>query len=221
MSRRLAALGAVALTTAAVAVPALAQSGNGNGNGNTTTVTFTELGKGSTFHFVDLPPRTKLSHGNPKKISAGDEFVTTSNLADSAGTRIGQLRAVCQATRTTRRFDKAGFICTGDFVFTDGSSMTAHVADLGGDAGAGGRLARDRVGGRARHEAIFGDQLAGLGGEEHGQVLGIVELLPVARGGERAKGGGQILERRHGVTGYARSRYERRKSRRAPLNSAG
>jgi hypothetical protein len=127
MSRRLAALAAAALTTAAVAAPAIAQSGGG---GSSTTVTFTQLDKGSTFHFVDLPPRTKLVKGNPKKISAGDEFIITAPLADSGGARIGELRAVCVATHTTKQFNAAHALCNGDFTFTDGSSLVANVADL-------------------------------------------------------------------------------------------
>ena len=127
MSRRLAALAAAALTTAAVAVPALAQ---GQGQGSTTTVTFTELDKGSTFHYVDLPPRTKVVKGNPKKISAGDEFIITKPLADSSGARIGELRALCVATHTSRQFQPSHPMCNGDFTFTDGSSLVANVADM-------------------------------------------------------------------------------------------
>ena len=125
MTRRFAALTAAALTSAAVAVPALAQGG-----GNTTTVSFTELGKGSQFHFVDQAPKTKIVKGNPRKISAGDELVISNRLADPGGARIGELQATCTATHTTRRFDKAGFICWGDFTFTDGSTMAANVAGL-------------------------------------------------------------------------------------------
>ena len=88
----------------------------------------------------------------------------------------------------------------------------ADVGDLVGDAGARRRLARTRVGLVAAHPAVFGDQLARLRGDQHRQVLGVVELPPVARGDELAKRGGELVEGRHVGTRY---RSGARDSRRA------
>ena len=73
----------------------------------------------------------------------------------------------------------------------------ADVGNLGGDAGARRRLARACVGLVAAHPAVLGQQLAGLGRDQHRQVLGIVELAPVARVGERAQRRGELVEGRH------------------------
>src|SRR3954466_2360766 len=124
MTRRFAALGAAALASAAVAVPALAQGG-----GATTTVTFTELSDASTFHFVDNAPRTKVTKGSPKKTSAGDFFVLTVPLADASKAKVGELRVQCVAAKTSKSFDKAGFFCNGTMAFKDGSALIVAMAD--------------------------------------------------------------------------------------------
>lgn len=126
MTRRFAALGAAALASAAVAVPALAQGG-----GTTTTVTFTELSNDATFRFVDNAPKTKLTKNGPKKTSAGDFFVLTTPLADATKKRVGEVRLQCVAGRTAKSFGKAAFFCNGVMAFKDGSSLTLAVADIG------------------------------------------------------------------------------------------
>ena len=166
MTRRFAALTAAALTSAAVAVPALAQGGGGG-----TTVTFTELDKGSTFRFIDNAPKTKVVRGNPKKISAGDAFVTTAPLADPGGARIGELQAECTATHTTRRFDKAAFICWGDFTFSDGSTMAANVAGLTGQVTRGAIL-----GGTGKYAGARGTFTSTE--QSNGNSADVVTLLP-------------------------------------------
>src|SRR4051812_48190383 len=105
------AVGAAALTAAVVAGPSLATTA-----AQSTTISFKELNKGGTFAFVDNAPRTKLGKNGPKKISAGDMIVFTNPLADATGKRIGQARATCTATVTTKKFEKAGFLCDGAFV---------------------------------------------------------------------------------------------------------
>jgi hypothetical protein len=107
------------VTAIMLVAPAIADSAG------TTTITFQEPEKGSTFSFVDNAPKTKTKHGNPVTISAGDELVFQNPLI-SAGKRIGHLEAVCTATRTTHRFDKADFQCQGTYAFGNGT-LTASA----------------------------------------------------------------------------------------------
>jgi hypothetical protein len=120
MTYKVAALGA-ALATAAVLTPTVfAQSGTTGGQ----TITFQELDKGSTFHFIDAPPRAKRNHGFPTRISPGDRTVFTNPVAQN-GVRIGSLHAACDATRSSRSFEKAGFFCEGAFHLKDGVLFAA------------------------------------------------------------------------------------------------
>ena len=131
MTRRMSALAAAAITAAAVAAPSLAQSG-----GSATTVTFTELDKGSTFHFIDNPPHARKKHGFPTKLSPGDQMVISNPLRDTDATRNGELRATCTATHATRNFDNARFLCVGAFVRKEGT-MFAETADIAGSTTTG------------------------------------------------------------------------------------
>ena len=117
---------AVALLLA-VAAPASAQAPG------TQTLTFTELDKGSTFNFIDNPPKSPRRHGQPTRLSPGDVFVFTSPLRDSAGQRFGRLRATCFVTRPGRP-DNPRADCFGVYSLpagqlwasaTTGSSTTA------------------------------------------------------------------------------------------------
>ncbi len=113
MSPRLAVLSAAAVTAALPASPALAQSGG-------QTLRFREVEKGSHFKFVDAAPTTKFGKEGPKFVSAGDQFVFSSPLANATG-RIGELRATCVATVSSRSFTKAHFFCTGAFRLRTGT----------------------------------------------------------------------------------------------------
>src|SRR5262245_52677926 len=53
------------------------------------------------------------------------------------------------------------------------------------------------VGVLAPHPAILGQKLARLGRDQHGQVLRVVELPPVAIGHEPPERSGHFIERRH------------------------
>lgn len=94
----------------------------------TRTITFQELEKGSTFNFIDNAPVAEKKHGFPVRISAGDEFVGTNPLT-SAGKRIGTLRVLCTATKSVpgKNFDGAGFMCSGTFVFGNGTLVASAV----------------------------------------------------------------------------------------------
>jgi hypothetical protein len=81
-----------------------------------TTITFTEVVKGSTFEFVDNPPKQKSEAG---PISAGDQFVATSPLV-MGGKTVGKERIACTATSTSKSFEGAHFLCSGAFVLPAG-----------------------------------------------------------------------------------------------------
>ena len=103
-----------------VVAPATAQSDNGQ------TLTFKEVNKGSTFKFIDNPPRAK----NPRRpsVSAGDAFVVTTPLASNAGKHIGRLQATCTFTKGASSPNKAASaICYGVFTFAQGQ-LDALVA---------------------------------------------------------------------------------------------
>jgi len=86
-----------------------------------TTLTFQEPHKGSSFHFVDVAPHSKIVNGGPKYFSPGDEIIIGQPLTQG-GKRVGHLRAVCTATAAkARTFAQAKFICQGAFVFSQGS----------------------------------------------------------------------------------------------------
>lgn len=123
----------LASTVACTALAAvLAVSASAEPKGKTTTITFQEQesGKGSSFSFIDNAPKSKLKHGFPVKISAGDEFAFQ-NPAFAEGKRIGRTQAFCVATKTARNFDKADFQCQGAFVFSNGTLAVSAAAGSG------------------------------------------------------------------------------------------
>jgi hypothetical protein len=126
MTHKLAALGAAVATAAVLTPTVFAQSGTPGGQ----TITFKELNKGSTFHFIDNPPRAKRIHGFPSRISVGDRFIFTNPTANAEGP-LGSLRATCDATHASRNFEKADFVCMGAFVSKAGT-MFADTADTAG-----------------------------------------------------------------------------------------
>jgi hypothetical protein len=101
----------------------LASSAAAAGN---TTLTFKEPEKGGSFAFIDNAPKT-----GPKTISAGDEFVLKQPL-ESKGKTIGNLQALCVATKTAKGFGKAEFLCSGTFTFPGQGTLTAQAINKGG-----------------------------------------------------------------------------------------
>jgi allene oxide cyclase-like protein len=85
----------------------------------TRTITLTELDKGSTFAYVDNPPRSKR-RGEPSA-SLGDAIVFTNPLVDAAGTRVGRLYAHCTVVVAKPRVEKATFLCTLTLTLADGT----------------------------------------------------------------------------------------------------
>jgi hypothetical protein len=102
-----------------------------------TIITFTEPEKGAVFHFVDNAPKTKVDkHGNPLRISAGDQLTIWNPLV-SGGKRIGHLQAFCFATKPAKRnFTAAAFECTGTWVLPTGTLSGQAVLGKVGAEGA-------------------------------------------------------------------------------------
>jgi hypothetical protein len=135
MHRSLAATAGTLAASALLAAPALAQAPTPPG---ATTLTFHELDKGSTFHFVDVAPKSRRRHGFPTRISPGDQILISNPLVSDTGAPFGRLRVVCTAPIATRRFD---FNCVGLFrlpagdiwaAATRGASNTTSGAIIGG-----------------------------------------------------------------------------------------
>jgi hypothetical protein len=93
MLRTLLASAAGAALAVAAAVPASAQAPAAQ------TLTFKEVDKGSTFAFVDNPPKSPRRHGQPTRVSPGDLFVFAEPLQDTAGRPFGRLRVTCFITK--------------------------------------------------------------------------------------------------------------------------
>jgi hypothetical protein len=123
-----------------------------------TTLVLKEPKKGSTYAFVDNPPKSpKKVHGIPLRLSPGDEM-TFAGPIEMEGKIVGRMRGVCTATQSaSARNADAGFICTalakipgGSLVLVgppdagDGSKPAAEGAVVGGTgkyAGARGTFA--------------------------------------------------------------------------------
>lgn len=124
--------GSLMLATSALLVLAFA----GSASAAAATLHFQETEKGATFAFVDNAPKSNLRHGFPTIISAGDMIVLTNPLLEG-GKRIGKLSASCVATKTSQKFDGAGFDCTGTFVLPKGTLIaSAMLSGSGASEGA-------------------------------------------------------------------------------------
>jgi Dirigent-like protein len=107
---------------AAIAVP-LGSAGAQSPGGR--TLTFVERDKGSTFGFVDNPPKSP-KHQN--RFSAGDSFVFSNPLFDTSGKSIGRLHASCAADKPGSP-TTATVVCHGAFRFQDGM-VTVEVLSV-------------------------------------------------------------------------------------------
>ena len=127
MSFRVYLPAAAAAAAVAIAIPVAASS-----QGGPQTINLTEHNKGSTFNYIDNPPRNP--HKKRPVFSPGDEFVFTNPVTDSAGARDGELRAKCTTLRKAPASDK-GFnqshpVCAGALVLRDGT-IFLNVAEGG------------------------------------------------------------------------------------------
>jgi hypothetical protein len=84
------------------------------------TLTFVERDKGSTFGYVDNPPRNKNRHREPV-FSPGDFFAFANPTYDASNTnRLGTLHVQCVAT-TRAKVSVAPETCAGVFALKDGT----------------------------------------------------------------------------------------------------
>jgi hypothetical protein len=116
-SRSLVATAAAAAAIVSAAILAVAGSAQVPGP---RTLTFNEVNKGSTFGFVDNPPRSPRLHGFPTRASVGDSIALSQPLADQAGRPAGTLHVSCTTTRPGR-FDRAAFVCDAVARLRDGN----------------------------------------------------------------------------------------------------
>src|SRR3954453_19249370 len=109
--RHLVAPAAAAALVLAAALPAGAQA-------PPKTVTFREVAKGTTFSYVDNPPRGK-SRERPR-FSPGDAFVLNIPLINDRGVRRGALRAMCPVTGRSNDPNRAPALCSGVVTLKEG-----------------------------------------------------------------------------------------------------
>ena len=121
MPTRVFALGVAAVAAAAVAIPVMSASGD-----PVQTISFKEVNKGSTFNYIDNPPKNK-PHARPV-FSPGDQFLFVDPIT---GGKTGELRATCliehKAPASDAGFGKAKPLCTGAFVLNDGTIFVQTV----------------------------------------------------------------------------------------------
>jgi hypothetical protein len=114
-------IGLVAVGTAvALAIPTAAAAQSPGPR----TIEVVEREKGSTFGFVDNPPR--IRDRRSAVLSPGDMFVFSSPLFDAANRRMGRIHVQCVAT-TRGRENRVQQLCTGALRLRDGRITLATV----------------------------------------------------------------------------------------------
>jgi hypothetical protein len=114
-------IGLVAVGAAvAVAIPTAA----GAQTPGPRTIEVVERERGSTFGFVDNPPR--IRDRRSAILSPGDMFVFSSPLFSTANKRVGRIHVQCVAT-TRAREDRVQQLCTGVLRLRDGRITLATV----------------------------------------------------------------------------------------------
>jgi hypothetical protein len=121
----------IAAATGAVLVTAAVFVGSGSAQAPAPrTFTFTEGQRGSTFKFVDNPPRSRGRTERTTTISMGDVFVFTNPLISGAGQRSGVFYATCVAARGGR-LSQTFLLCHGVAKLQDGDIAVEVATRLG------------------------------------------------------------------------------------------
>jgi hypothetical protein len=115
---------AVAVLLAAV-TPASAQPAGSQ------TLTFKEIDKGAGFNFIDNPPRAPHHDGVPTRVTAGDLFVVSQPLRDSADEPFGRLHATCVVDRPASTNDLHGD-CSGVVSLPTGQLWASGIRNTHG-----------------------------------------------------------------------------------------
>jgi hypothetical protein len=122
----------IAATTGAVLVTAAVLAGGGSAQAPAArTLAFSEGQRGSTFKFVDNPPRSRGRTERTTTISMGDVFVFTNPLINGAGQRSGVLYATCVAARGGR-LARTFLLCHGVAKLRDGDIALEVATRIGG-----------------------------------------------------------------------------------------
>jgi hypothetical protein len=112
---------AIACSIAGALVATAAGSAQSDG---ARTITVFETAKGSTFGFVDNPPKTTRKDPHA---SVGDILAFSNALVDRSRTqRLGSASAQCVATRPGR-VGGATYVCFGSFALPDGTLAVAAL----------------------------------------------------------------------------------------------
>jgi hypothetical protein len=85
------------------------------------TFTVLEHNKGSTFNFVDNPPKSRTPRNREPRVSIGDLVAFSQPFTRQDNGKPGELEVTCTATRASRRFELAQFICHGAARLDDGT----------------------------------------------------------------------------------------------------
>jgi hypothetical protein len=122
-----------AATGAVVLVGAALFAGGGSAQApGPRTLTFTEADRGSSFRFVDTPPRSRGQSERTLRLSMGDVLVLRNPLVSGTGQRAGTLHATCVATRGGR-LGRAFFVCHGAVTLRDGQiaiEVPTRIGDI-------------------------------------------------------------------------------------------
>jgi hypothetical protein len=130
--RALTAIGLATVAALATAVPAEAQA-------PPAPLSFTELDKGSTFSYIDNPPRSRIRRGAPVRTSPGDVFLFSNPLRNAAGASIGRLRVTCTVT-TAGPISRLHAECLGRYGLTNGNVYAAANISFASDAPVAGAV---------------------------------------------------------------------------------
>lgn len=105
------------------------------------TLTFKETEKGSTFSYVDNPPRGKASRPRP---SVGDVLVFNEPLVSSSGARRGTLHATCTLTSASTK--RTAALCYGVYALKEGQIVVmVSSANLDADVTQGAVIGGTRA----------------------------------------------------------------------------
>lgn len=132
-----------------------AATGGAQGQGpGRTFVTYEKPAGDATFRFVDAKPFTRVTNGEPRRLSMGDGFVVRSvTYSDAATTtRISTFRVHCIATNGARRFDRVTFKCDGVESYAEGTLTFTSVFSPAKDPGSVGAI----TGGTGAYEGASG-----------------------------------------------------------------
>jgi hypothetical protein len=85
------------------------------------TITVVEHNKGATFGFVDNPPKSRTPRHREPHVSVGDLIAFSQPAVRQDNGKKAELELTCVATRASRSFELAQFVCHGLARLDDGT----------------------------------------------------------------------------------------------------